>query len=367
MLSLVRSLGPLPGCFFFFFLGPRMLTMSKNKDEPMWRKGLLCPFPLQKNGNLNAGAVVGLKSTIAECTKMEERAIVPVSDAKLLGSGLSTFFFFFWKHKNVKVPRRRKRWSKIDSLQSPKRMQHKNRIRHTIILEKGKNGCRARPAPQQPPQKFPNSSYNHSRPINSASFSWDDTPNPSKCLLWVQGELTRAETAWAKRVRTTVKLHNDFTTEKYRPSREMFIMSSERAHTAITAPWNFSYSPANLVVLPLQRALIEQSWSPERQAALLPAALQATIEELWPGRGKPCIFGSKNGSSYLGQKGDWEYGCWVWFCLLCTGAWVFHVGACFNLGLPFLGPLAGGWGCSWEPCFAHLMFELKTQPLPASS
>ena len=68
MLSLVRSLGPLPGCFFFFLvLGlshPWLYDADnvQNKDEPMWRKGLLCPFPLQKNGNLNAGAVVGLES-----------------------------------------------------------------------------------------------------------------------------------------------------------------------------------------------------------------------------------------------------------------------------------------------------------------
>ena len=53
----------------------------------------IVPVSAAEKWQLNAGAVVGLESTIAEWTKMGERAIVPVSDAKLLGPGLSTIFF----------------------------------------------------------------------------------------------------------------------------------------------------------------------------------------------------------------------------------------------------------------------------------
>ena len=68
MLSLVRSLGPLPGCFFFFFgssgcpiPGCVMLTMSKTRTSQCGGKGYCACFRCKKM-DLNAGAVVGLES-----------------------------------------------------------------------------------------------------------------------------------------------------------------------------------------------------------------------------------------------------------------------------------------------------------------
>ena len=63
--------------------------------------------------------------------------------------------------------------------------ESKDKCRSTKVSawEMAKTAAERVRLPQQPLQKHPNSSYNNSRPIKSASFSWDDTPSPFKCLL----------------------------------------------------------------------------------------------------------------------------------------------------------------------------------------
>ena len=79
MLSLVRSLGPLPGCFFFFFWGssgcPIPGCMMLTIEWQTKAKGVSCCARVQQNVNHNCSPFVMTKLS-------KEKAIVPVSCVK---------------------------------------------------------------------------------------------------------------------------------------------------------------------------------------------------------------------------------------------------------------------------------------------
>ena len=121
--SLVRSLGPLPGCFCFFFfwvlgLSHPWLYDADNRVANESEGGELlrsCPAKcrcllLSITGNVEERAIVPISTAkklannesaigefwvtrIAEWTKRKERAVVPVSEAKLFSTGLRLIFF----------------------------------------------------------------------------------------------------------------------------------------------------------------------------------------------------------------------------------------------------------------------------------
>ena len=166
MLSLVRSLGPLPGWFFFFW-GPRVVPS-------------LAVWCWQSSGKQN-----------------KEKAIVPVSSVKqrkamkreqaIVHEALSScFFFLVFSKSKLKQDRSQLQgrksqaeigYAKFAKFASfffltknawsfwAKRLDEKNKIGkrvegqmaklESICLGNGKNGCRARPATSTTPTKTP--------------------------------------------------------------------------------------------------------------------------------------------------------------------------------------------------------------------
>ena len=89
-----------------FFLGPWVVPslavwcwQCPKQGRANVEERAIVPVSAAEKWQLKCGCSCWARiTTIAEWTTMGERTIVPVSDAKLLGPGLSTIFF--WKHKN---------------------------------------------------------------------------------------------------------------------------------------------------------------------------------------------------------------------------------------------------------------------------
>ena len=219
MLSLVRSLGPLPGCFFFFWvlgLSHPWLYDADNRVANKIRKRLLCLFPVWNNerqwrGNRQSctrpsALVFFLKSSVSQnWSRTGPNCKEGSHKPKLDMQNSQSLLLFFFPTKNA--------WSfwakRLDEKnQIGKRVERQMAKLESICLGNGKNGCRARPAtsttptktPKQPPQQLTADQISklqlrwhpyalkEYRITVSCSDSWADT-------AW-------AKRAWAKWVRT---------------------------------------------------------------------------------------------------------------------------------------------------------------------
>ena len=166
MLSLVRSLGPLPGCFFFFFwvlgLSHPWLYDADNRAANKIRKRLLCLFPVWNNerqwrGNRQSctrpsALVFFLVFSKSKLKQDRSQLQGRKSQAEIGYAKFAKFASFFFLTKNA--------WSFW-----AKRLDEKNKIGkrvegqmaklESICLGNGKNGCRARPATSTTPTKTP--------------------------------------------------------------------------------------------------------------------------------------------------------------------------------------------------------------------
>ena len=98
----------------------------------------------------NESAIVEFRITrIAEWTKRKERAIVPVSEAKLFSTGLRLIFFLNKKLLGGFEPSVLTKRTKL-ATESKTNAEARN-----ICLGNGKKGCRARPATPTTPTKNP--------------------------------------------------------------------------------------------------------------------------------------------------------------------------------------------------------------------
>ena len=185
-------LGSTPWLFFFFFLGPRVVPS-------------LAVWCWQSSGKQNKEKATAPVSSVKQRKAMKrEQAIVHEAFS-------SCFFFLGFSKSKLKQDRsqvqgRKSRaeigYTKFAKFASfffltknawsfwAKRLDEKNKIGKRVedkwrsskvsAWEMTKTAAERVRLPQQPLQKHPNSLYNNSRPIKSASFSWDDTPTPSR-------------------------------------------------------------------------------------------------------------------------------------------------------------------------------------------